>query len=67
MIATHEGAVISSTLDNIQTQQYSTLVAQLASKAKGCVRDLDPEVGDSCVRRESISNQETKSHAGRNP
>ncbi|TPX44072.1 hypothetical protein SeLEV6574_g04729 [Synchytrium endobioticum] len=43
VIATHEGTVIRSTLDNIQTQQYSTLVSQLAAKAKASVRDLDPE------------------------
>jgi dynein light chain roadblock-type len=41
---THDGSVIRSTLDNIQTQQYSTLVTQLAAKGKGVVRDLDPEV-----------------------
>ncbi|ORY51111.1 hypothetical protein BCR33DRAFT_656416, partial [Rhizoclosmatium globosum] len=43
VIATHDGSVIRSTLDNIQTQQYSTLVTQLAAKGKGVVRDLDPE------------------------
>ena len=45
MIATHEGSVIRSTLDNIQTPQIATLVTQLAAKGKGVVRDLDPEVG----------------------
>lgn len=35
--------MIRSTLDNIQTQQYSTLVTQLAVKARDVVRDLDPE------------------------
>ncbi|KAJ3208694.1 Dynein light chain roadblock-type 2 [Dinochytrium kinnereticum] len=43
VIVTHDGSVIRSTLDNIQTQQYSTLVTQLAAKGKGVVRDLDPE------------------------
>lgn len=44
VIATHEGSVIRSTLDNIQTPQISTLVTQLAQRAKSVVRDLDPEV-----------------------
>ena len=44
MIATHQGSVIRSTLDNIQTPQISTLVTQLALRAKSVVRDLDPEV-----------------------
>jgi dynein light chain roadblock-type len=44
VIATHEGSVIRSTLDNIQTPQIATLVTQLAAKGKGVVRDLDPEV-----------------------
>ncbi|KAL2912916.1 Dynein light chain roadblock-type 2 [Polyrhizophydium stewartii] len=43
VIATHEGSVIRSTLDNIQTPQISTLVTQLASRGKSVVRDLDPE------------------------
>ena len=43
VIATHEGSVIRSTLDNIQTPQISTLVTQLAARSKGVVRDLDPE------------------------
>ncbi|KAI9330944.1 hypothetical protein BDR26DRAFT_807182, partial [Obelidium mucronatum] len=43
VITSHDGSVIRSTLDNIQTQQYSTLVTQLAAKGKGVVRDLDPE------------------------
>ncbi|KAH6569408.1 hypothetical protein BASA50_000684 [Batrachochytrium salamandrivorans] len=43
VIATHEGSVIRSTLDNIQTPQISTLVVQLAARGKGVVRDLDPE------------------------
>jgi dynein light chain roadblock-type len=44
VVATHEGSVIRSTLDNIQTPQIATLVTQLAAKGKGVVRDLDPEV-----------------------
>ncbi|KAL5039859.1 Dynein light chain roadblock-type 2 [Batrachochytrium dendrobatidis] len=43
VIATHEGSVIRSTLDNIQTPQISTLVVQLAARGKSVVRDLDPE------------------------
>jgi dynein light chain roadblock-type len=43
IITSHEGTVIRSSLDNIQTQQYSTLVTQLAIKGKSVVRDLDPE------------------------
>jgi hypothetical protein len=60
VILTKEGAIVKSSLgsrlslrvpklirsDNIQTQQYSTLVTQLTSKARGVVRDLDPEVDD---------------------
>ncbi len=44
LIATHEGVVVRSTLDNIQTQQLSTLIPQLAARTKSVVRDLDPEV-----------------------
>lgn len=44
LITTHEGTVIRSTLDNIQTQQYSNLIPQIAATAKSAVRDLDPEV-----------------------
>ncbi|KAI8910910.1 hypothetical protein EDD86DRAFT_182449, partial [Gorgonomyces haynaldii] len=43
VIATHEGSVIRSSLDNIQTPQIATLVTQLATRGKGVVRDLDPE------------------------
>jgi len=43
VVATHEGTVVRSTLDNIQTQQISTLVTQLAARGKGVVRDIDPE------------------------
>ncbi|KAJ3300273.1 Dynein light chain roadblock-type 2 [Borealophlyctis nickersoniae] len=43
VVATHEGTVLKSTLDNIQTQQISTLVTQLAARGKSVVRDLDPE------------------------
>ncbi len=35
---------MKSTLDNIQTQQYSTLITQLTEKAQNVVRDIDPEV-----------------------
>jgi len=35
---------VKSTLDNIQTQQYSTLITQLTEKAQNVVRDIDPEV-----------------------
>lgn len=38
IITTHDGTVIRSSLDNIQTQQYSTLVAQLAVRGKSVVR-----------------------------
>jgi dynein light chain roadblock-type len=43
VIATHEGGIIRSSLDNIQTPQISTLVTQLAERGKSVVRDLDPE------------------------
>ncbi|KAI8896930.1 hypothetical protein BC833DRAFT_595696 [Globomyces pollinis-pini] len=43
VITTHEGTVIRSTMDNIQTPQISTLVTPLAARSKGVVRDLDPE------------------------
>ncbi len=44
VIASHEGSIIRSTLDAIQTPQITHLVIQLAAKGKGVVRDLDPEV-----------------------
>jgi len=44
VIVNHEGSVVKSTLDNIQTQQYSTLITQLTEKAQNVVRDIDPEV-----------------------
>ncbi len=43
LIVTHEGTVIKSTLDNIQTISHSTSITQLTAKARGVVRDLDPE------------------------
>ncbi|KAL6600954.1 hypothetical protein U3516DRAFT_911201 [Neocallimastix sp. 'constans'] len=43
VIVNHEGSVVKSTLDNIQTQQYSTLITQLTEKAQNVVRDIDPE------------------------
>ncbi|KAI8608310.1 hypothetical protein BC830DRAFT_17224 [Chytriomyces sp. MP71] len=54
VIATHDGSVIRSTLYNIQTQQYSTLVTQLAAKGKGVVRDLDPAVA-GCSMSKTLS------------
>ncbi|KAJ3408379.1 Dynein light chain roadblock-type 2 [Chytriomyces hyalinus] len=66
VIATHDGSVIKSTLDNIQTQQYSTLVTQLAAKGKGVVRDLDPEDDLTFLRIRSKKHEimvaETKSY-----
>ena len=38
------GVVIRSSMDNVLTIQYSTLMSQLAAMARGVVRDLDPEV-----------------------
>ncbi|KAJ3415592.1 Dynein light chain roadblock-type 2 [Chytridiales sp. JEL 0842] len=66
VITTHDGSVIRSTLDNIQTQQYSTLVTQLAAKGKGVVRDLDPEDDLAFLRirskKHEIMVSETKSY-----
>ncbi|KAI8804141.1 hypothetical protein BJ742DRAFT_776426 [Cladochytrium replicatum] len=66
VIATHDGTVVRSTLDNIQTQQYSTLVTQLATKGKGVVRDLDPEDDLTFLRIRSKKHEimiaETKSY-----
>ncbi|KAI8806490.1 hypothetical protein BJ742DRAFT_679945, partial [Cladochytrium replicatum] len=50
--------VVRSTLDNIQTQQYSTLVTQLATKGKGVVRDLDPEDDLTFLRIRSKKHEE---------
>ncbi|KAJ3119897.1 hypothetical protein HK098_005028 [Nowakowskiella sp. JEL0407] len=55
VIASHDGSVIKSTLDNIQTQQYSMLVTQLATKAMGVVRDLDPEVCSDLERKKKYT------------
>ncbi|KAJ3183031.1 Dynein light chain roadblock-type 2 [Geranomyces variabilis] len=57
VIATHEGSVIRSTLDNIQTQQISTLVTQLAARGKSVVRDLDPEDDLTFLRIRSKKNE----------
>ncbi|KAI8816316.1 uncharacterized protein EV422DRAFT_296219 [Fimicolochytrium jonesii] len=57
VIATHEGSVVRSTLDNIQTQQISTLVTQLAARGKGVVRDLDPEDDLTFLRIRSRKNE----------
>ncbi|KAJ3131744.1 hypothetical protein HK100_006057 [Physocladia obscura] len=56
VICGHDGSVIRSTLDNIQTQQYSTLVTQLAAKGKGVVRDLDPEMHVNLIQKRAITN-----------
>ena len=44
LIINQDGVVIRSSLDNVLTIQYSTLMSQLAAMAKSVVRDLDPEV-----------------------
>ena len=43
IITTHDGSVVRSTMDNIQTQQISVIVSQLTVRSQGVVRDLDPE------------------------
>jgi dynein light chain roadblock-type len=42
VIVNSEGVAIRSTLDSKLTLQYSSLISQLAAKAKSIVRDLDP-------------------------
>ena len=38
------GIPIRTTLDNSTTVQYSGLIHQLTAKARGTVRDIDPQV-----------------------
>eukprot|EP00386_Alphamonas_edax_P013719 GDKI01042307.1.p2 GENE.GDKI01042307.1~~GDKI01042307.1.p2 ORF type:complete len:102 (+),score=36.35 GDKI01042307.1:133-438(+) len=42
VIVSSDGVPIRTTLDQKLTLQYSALISQLAAKAKGVVRDLDP-------------------------
>ncbi|KAJ3380080.1 hypothetical protein HDU92_006208 [Lobulomyces angularis] len=60
VITDHSGAILRSTLDNIQTQQYSTLVTALACKSKSVVRDyykVDPEDNLTFLRIRSKKNE----------
>ena len=42
VIVNNAGIPIRSTLDSAETQQYATLLAQLTTKSRSTVRDLDP-------------------------
>mmetsp|Transcript_20752 Transcript_20752/g.44992 ORF Transcript_20752/g.44992 Transcript_20752/m.44992 type:complete len:101 (+) Transcript_20752:172-474(+) len=43
VIVNAEGVPIRSTFESKQTLQYSSLISQLALKARSIVRDLDPQ------------------------
>lgn len=45
LVTNHEGLVMRSNLDNVQTTQLASLSSQLSTLARHAVRDLDPEVG----------------------
>ena len=44
LVVNYDGAVIRSTLDNVQSIQYANQFLQVARLARNAVRDLDPEV-----------------------
>ena len=44
LVTNHEGLVMRSNLDNVQTTQLASLSAQLSTLARHAVRDIDPEV-----------------------
>lgn len=50
IVVNSEGVPIRSTLDNKATLQYSTLISQLAAKARLVVRELDPQNDLSFLR-----------------
>ncbi|XP_028392044.1 dynein light chain roadblock-type 2 [Xenia sp. Carnegie-2017] len=43
IVVNQEGIPIRTTLDNSTTVQYSGLIHQLTAKARGTVRDIDPQ------------------------
>ena len=43
VIVNSEGIPIRSTVDAAQTNQYASLITQMAHKARSGVRDLDPQ------------------------
>ena len=43
VIVNSEGIPIRSTIDAAQTNQYASLITQMAHKARSVVRDLDPQ------------------------
>ncbi|RKO96254.1 hypothetical protein CAUPRSCDRAFT_12052 [Caulochytrium protostelioides] len=57
VLAQDSGNVIRTTLDNIQTQQYASLVTGLASRGKSVIRDLDPEDDLTFLRIRSKKNE----------
>jgi len=42
IITNHENIPIWTTMDNATTVHYANLLSSVASKARDCVRDLDP-------------------------
>ncbi|RKP03574.1 hypothetical protein CXG81DRAFT_9322, partial [Caulochytrium protostelioides] len=62
VLAQDSGNVIRTTLDNIQTQQYASLVTGLASRGKSVIRDLDPEDDLTFLRIRSKKNEIMVAH-----
>lgn len=43
LIIDSDGNTLKSTLDEEQTEQHATLIAQLSTKARSVIRTLDPQ------------------------
>eukprot|EP00053_Salpingoeca_punica_P007620 m.69409 g.69409 ORF g.69409 m.69409 type:complete len:99 (+) comp14245_c0_seq2:89-385(+) len=50
VVVNKEGIAIRSTLDQASTVMYSSLISQLAAKARSVVRELDPQNDLSFLR-----------------
>jgi len=57
IIVNAEGIPIKTTLDNSSTAQYAGLIHQLVMKARGTVRDIDPQNDLTFLRIRSKKNE----------
>ncbi|XP_053569116.1 dynein light chain roadblock-type 1 [Bombina bombina] len=57
IIVNSEGIPIKSTLDNPTTMQYAGLMHQLVMKARGSIRDIDPQNDLTFLRIRSKKNE----------
>ncbi|XP_046881013.1 dynein light chain roadblock-type 1 [Hypomesus transpacificus] len=57
IIVNAEGIPIKTTMDNTSTVQYAGLIHQLVMKARGTIRDIDPQNDLTFLRIRSKKNE----------